>query len=178
MIIRHAEKHTDGGRHRGVNIEGVHTKHELTVHGWIRAGALVRYFAPVEGLPESSPIATPRSIFASAATAKSPSLRAQRTVEPLAALLGVRIRNEHAEGEEDACAAAALKAEGPVLISWHHSHIPGLAKAIVGRRLDWPTSWPDERFDVVWILDRNGAGEWRFSQVAQCLFAQDSDQPI
>lgn len=178
MIIRHAEKHTDGGRHRGVNIEGVHTKHELTVHGWIRAGALVRYFAPVGGLSADSPISTPRSIFASAATSKSPSWRAQRTVEPLAALLGVRICNEHAEGEEDACAAAVLKAAGPVLISWHHSHIPGLAKAIAGTRLDWPASWPDDRFDVVWILDRDDGGAWRFSQVAQRLFAQDRAETI
>ena len=67
MIIRHAEKH-NGGRERGVNLEGIHTKHELTVRGWLRAGALVRFFAPIGGTPPGFPISTPRSIFAAAAT--------------------------------------------------------------------------------------------------------------
>ncbi|HEY8003807.1 MAG TPA: hypothetical protein VIE16_06230, partial [Phenylobacterium sp.] len=66
MIIRHAEKHA-GTHERGVNIKGYHTSHELTVRGWIRSGALVRFFAPIGGLPDGAPISTPRSIFASAA---------------------------------------------------------------------------------------------------------------
>lgn len=179
MIIRHAEKHT-GGRERGVDIEGFHTKHELTVRGWLRAGALVRFFAPVGGMPAGLPISTPRSIFASAATPQSPSLRAIHTVEPLAAALGVPVDKTHAEGEEAAVAAAALAADGPVLIAWHHSHIPILAKMIAGEEAGYPHGWPDDRFDVVWIFDRSDAtaGRWRFSQVAQCLFAYDRDQPI
>ena len=178
MIIRHAEKH-NGGRERGVNIEGFHTKHELTVRGWLRAGALVRYFAPVAGIPPDG-ISTPRTILASAATPDSPSLRAQHTVLPLAAVLGIEIDKAYAEGEEDAAAAAALAARGPVLISWHHSHIPVLAKRIAGADLPCPPDWPDDRFDVVWILDRSdgGGGPWRFSQVTQCLFAHDRDEPI
>jgi len=179
MIIRHAEKH-NGGRERGVNIEGVHAHHELTVRGWQRAGALVRFFAPVGGMPASSPISTPQSIFASAATPQSPSLRAQHTVEPLAAVLGVRVDNNHAEGEEAAVAAAALAAAGPVLIAWHHSHIPPLARIIAGEQSGCPGDWPDDRFDVVWIFDRSEAdgGPWRFSQVAQCLFAHDRADAI
>jgi phosphohistidine phosphatase SixA len=184
MIIRHGEKH-NGGRERGVNIEGFHTKHELTVRGWQRAGALVRFFAPVGGLPPGSPISTPRSIFASAATPESPSLRAQHTVKPLAETLGLQIDNRHAEGEESAVAAAALAAAplGPVLISWHHSHIPALARSVAGGELACPEAWPDERFDVVWILDRSDeaaapGAPWRFSQVAQRLFAYDRPEPI
>jgi phosphohistidine phosphatase SixA len=178
MIIRHAEKH-NGGRERGVNIEGIHTHHELTVRGWQRAGALVRFFAPLEGTPAGSAISTPRSIFASAATPQSPSLRAQHTVQPLAAVLGIEVDKNHAEGEEVAVAAAALAAAAPVLIAWHHSHIPALAKTIAGGPLGCPESWPDDRFDVVWILERNdAAGPWSFSQVAQCLFAHDRAEPI
>ena len=184
MIIRHGEKH-NGGRERGVNIEGFHTKHELTVRGWQRAGALVRFFAPVGGLPPGAPISTPRSIFASAATPESPSLRAQHTVKPLAETLGLQIDNRHAEGEEPAVAAAALAAApaGPVLISWHHSHIPALARSVAGGELACPEAWPDERFDVVWILDRSDeaaapGAPWRFSQVAQRLFAYDRPEPI
>jgi hypothetical protein len=182
MIIRHAEKH-NGGRERGVNIDGFHTKHELTVRGWQRAGALVRFFAPVGGWPPGSPISTPRSIFASAATPESPSLRAQHTVKPLAETLGLLIDARHAEGEEPAAAAAALAAApmGPVLISWHHSHIPRLVGSVAGGELACPQDWPDERFDVVWVLDRSDEvadAPWRFSQVAQCLFAYDRPEPI
>ncbi|MGH6910329.1 MAG: hypothetical protein ACREEG_09095 [Phenylobacterium sp.] len=178
MIIRHAEKHT-GGRERGVNLEGVHTKHELTVRGWLRAGALVRFFAPVSGTPAGFPISTPRAIFAAAATPDSPSLRSQHTVMPLAAVLGVHVDKGYAEGEEAEIAAAALAAPGPVLICWHHSHIPPLAKAIAGEHYEGPDGWPDDRFDVVWILDRDeSSGRWSFSQFAQCLFAYDRGEPI
>ena len=177
MIIRHAEKHNGLGE-RGVSLDGLRTKHELTVRGWQRAGALVRYFAPVGGLPPGAPISTPRTIFASAATPKSPSLRPKHTVEPLAAVLGVTINVDHPEGEEAAVAAAAVAAPGPVLISWHHSHIPRLARAIAGSPLDCPHEWPEDRFDVVWILDRDDAGAWAFSQAAQLLFAGDRAGPI
>ena len=178
MIIRHAEKH-NGGRERGVNIEGFHTKHELTVRGWLRAGALVRFFAPVGGLAPGLPISTPRSIFAAAATPQSPSMRSQHTVGPLAELLGLHVDKGHAEGEEAAIAVAALAAQSPVLIAWHHSHIPDLARAIAGPQFPCPNHWPDDRFDIVWTLDRDDqGGDWRLSQVAQCLFAYDRDQPI
>lgn len=178
MIIRHAEKHA-GTHERGVNLKGYHTSHELTVRGWIRSGALVRFFAPVGGTPQGWPISTPRSIFASAATEQSPSLRAQHTVRPLADVLGVPIDNAHADGEEPAVAAAALAAASPVLIAWHHSHIPKLARLIGGPALDCPAEWPDERFDLVWVLDRAGPeGPWRFSQVPQGLFAYDRPEAI
>jgi hypothetical protein len=178
MLIRHAEKH-NGGRERGVNIEGVHTHHELTVRGWQRAGALVRYFAPIGGMPPGSPISTPRTIFASAATPESPSLRAQHTVELLAAAIGVDVDHSHVDGHEVAMALAALAAADPVLICWHHSHLPTLAKAIGGRHLQCPEEWPEDRFDVVWVLDRtDNASPWRFSQVAQRLFAHDRPELI
>jgi hypothetical protein len=177
MIIRHGEKHA-GTHDHGVNVQGVRTKHELTVRGWRRAGALVRYFAPVGGMAADAPISTPQSIFASAATPASPSLRAQHTVLPLAEMLGVEVNATHPEGQEIAVATAALAAPAPVLISWHHSHIPLLAKAVAGAGVGCPEAWPDDRFDVVWVLDRNGAGAWRFSQVAQRLFAEDGETTI
>jgi phosphohistidine phosphatase SixA len=179
MIIRHAEKHYEGHRDRGVCVDGFHTKHELTVRGWQRAGALVGFFAPGRGLEPSDPISTPRSIFASAATPKSPSLRAQRTVEPLAAILGVEIDHRHADGEEDALAEAIIAAPGPVLVSWHHSHIIRLVRIIAGRDVGCPGEWPEDRFDVVWVLDRaSDDGGWTFSQVAQRIFAHDRPEPI
>jgi phosphohistidine phosphatase SixA len=175
MIIRHAEKHTDGGHEHGVTLQGEPAKHELTVRGWQRAGALAAYFTLAGGPPESAPISTPRSIFASASIPESPSLRALHTAEPLAAALDLPINANHPEGDEAAVAAAAIKAPGPVLIVWHHSHIPALVRQIGGAHIGCPKDWPDERFDVVWVLDRADAPDapWRFSQVAQRIFAQD-----
>jgi phosphohistidine phosphatase SixA len=179
MLIRHAEKHHDGSPDRSVAPDGTHAKHHLTVRGWQRAGALVRYFAPPGGLPPGGPISTPTSIFASAATPKSPSLRAQHTVEPLAALLGVGINHDHADGEESALAPVVLAAEGPVLVSWHHSHLIRLTRAIAGPDVPCPRDWPDNRFDVVWVLDRDAPdAPWRFSQVAQQLFAYDRPEAL
>ena len=179
MIIRHAEKPSDNGDDHGVSIDGVHDRHELTVRGWQRAGALVRFFAPLGGTPNGSLIAQPRTIFASAATARSPSLRAQHTVKPLASAIGVAINKQFCEGDEAGLAAAALAAPGPVLIAWHHKPIPRLARLIAGEGLAVPARWPDDRFDMVWVLDQCAAhGRWTFSQAAQNLLAHDRADPI
>jgi hypothetical protein len=41
-----------------------------------------------------------------------------------------------------------------------------------------PDEWPEERFDVVWILDRDedAGGAWRFAQVPQRLLPHDRDE--
>jgi hypothetical protein len=180
MIIRHAEKHYEGGAERGVDIHGEHAKHELTVRGWMRAGALVPFFAPAGAAPANPLISTPRSIFASAAVHDSPSLRAQHTVTPLAALLGLEIDASYADGHEHELITAALSAASPVLIDWHHSHIVRLTRLIGGERVGCPDEWPEERFDLVWVLDREGPapGPWRFAQATQRLFAYDRTEPI
>jgi hypothetical protein len=180
MIIRHAEKHSNGTSERSVNSQGRHAKHELTVRGWLRAGALTPFFAPAGGLPEGAPISTPRTIFASAATVDNPSLRPLHTVRPLAELIGVPIDTSFACGQEGAVAAAAVSAPGPALIVWHHSHICELARHISGPATPIPDSWPDDRFDVVWVLDRaeDPGSSWSFSQVAQRLFGYDRAETI
>jgi hypothetical protein len=186
MIIRHAEKPVDGGPDRGVSIDGFHAKHELTVRGWQRAASLVRYFAPLHPHPPDAAVATPQTIFASAATIESPSLRSQHTVAPLAAALGLTINAHLAEGDEAALAQAALAAPGPVLIAWHHHCIPDLARLIatlatseaaaaVGQ--DWPRAWPDDRFDLVWTLDSLECGQrWKLQQIPQRLLSHDVDR--
>lgn len=180
MIIRHAEKHQHGSQVRGVTEDGRPARHELTIRGWQRASALVHFFAPLKGAPASSLVQTPRSIFASDATKDSPSLRAMHTVTPLADALGLPINHDFAEDEEEALALAVAAAQSPVLIAWHHGHIARLAKAIAGKHLGCPGHWPDERFDLVWILDRHGAsgGSWSFRQVAQCLLPDDCPDVI
>lgn len=178
MIIRHGEKHSGTDEH-GVDMQGSPARHELTVRGWQRSGALVPFFAPANGHPPGSLISTPKSIMASGATKHSPSLRAQHTVRPLADLLGIKIDTRFPDENEVAAAAAALTAASPVLIAWHHSHIPILAKLMAGALLPCPDAWPDDCFDMVWVLDRDGeTGPWRFSQVVQRLFVNDRVDPI
>jgi broad specificity phosphatase PhoE len=174
MIIRHAEKPLDGHPERGVDIDGVHAHHELTVRGWQRAGALVRFFAPLGGAEPPALIARPRTLFATAVTPESPSHRPKHTLVPLAEALGVPVDTGHLSGEEPAVARAALAAAQPVLICWRHGYIPALAKAIAGAAAGVPESWPDDRFDLVWVLEAQAPqGPWRFSQVPQRLFARD-----
>lgn len=174
MIIRHAEKHQHG-LGRGVTEDGRAAPHELTVRGWQRAAALVHFFSSSSAARKGHPIQTPRSIFASNATKESPSLRAMHTAGPLASALGITINHDYAEDQEASLAAAVLAAPSPVLVVWHHGHIPKLAREITDRSISCPAHWPDERFDVVWILERHGpsVGAWRFSQVAQCLLPDD-----
>ena len=178
MIIRHAEKHQHGVHDRGVTEDGRPAHHELTVRGWQRAAALVNFFAPHHPLPKDSSIQTPKSIFASNATKESPSLRAIHTVGPLAEMLGIPVNRDYAEDEEEALAAVVTEAPSPVLIAWHHGQIVRLAKEIAGAHIGCPRDWPDDRFDVVWILERHAAHKsgWSFSQVAQCLLPGDCDE--
>jgi hypothetical protein len=95
------------------------------------------------------------------------------TAAPLAAALGIELNHEYAEGEEDALVAAALAAPSPVLIVWHHGCISRLAKKFVGEKAGCPGDWPEDRFDVVWILERDARHCWTFNQVAQCLLPGD-----
>ena len=41
-----------------------------------------------------------------------------------------------------------------MLVSWHHGRIAKLARRIGGIDIGCPDEWPDDRFDVVWILER------------------------
>ena len=174
MIIRHAEKHQHGSHDRGVSEDGRPAHHELTVRGWQRAGALVHFFAPPGGLPDDSRIQTPRSIFASDATRDSPSLRAMHTVGPLATALNIAVNHAYAEEEEAALAAVVVTAPSPALIAWHHNAIPRLVMEIAGKPPDCPVHWPDDRFDLIWILERSAPrAPWSFYQATQRLLPGD-----
>ena len=42
-----------------------------------------------------------------------------------------------------------------------------------------PAQWPDDRFDMIWVVDRDGAnGPWHFAQVPQLLLSGDVAHPI
>lgn len=177
MIIRHAEK--PDAQTAGVSADGGQDDEELTVRGWQRSGALVRFFAPASGPLSNIRLATPQFIFAAGSAPHSKSLRPQHTVAALAEQLGQPLNLAHLKGEEDALVAEVLARSGPVLIAWQHEAIPGIVNRITGNSTTCPQQWPDARFDVVWVLDQPmPAVIWTFAQVPQLLLASDSNTPI
>jgi broad specificity phosphatase PhoE len=175
MIIRHAERPSDDDSTVGVSVEGKKEPEELTVRGWQRAGALVRFFAPVGGHFADPHLATPDIIFASKVQHHSPSYRAQHTVKPLADFLHKTVVLTHAKSEEKALADDAIAADGTVLISWEHEAIPEIGNMIAGNNTTCPQKWHGSRFDLVWVFDRsNGPDRWTFVQVPQLLLPGDS----
>ena len=118
MIIRHVEK--PDGSIQGVAQDGSTDPEELTVQGWQRSGALVRFFKPAAGQFTNPALATPNVIFASAVAKHSNSLRPQHTVLALANFLGLELNLDHLEGDEAALITDVLKQTGSVLIAWEH----------------------------------------------------------
>jgi hypothetical protein len=178
MIIRHAEKPADDHSIHGVSENGEHDPDELSVRGWQRSGALVRFFAPRDGLFSKSELAVPSVIFACAATSEIKSLRSQHTVLALSAYLNRALNLRHTKGQEQALVEDALAVDGAVLISWEHKGIPEIANRLLGNDATSPQKWPDSRFDVVWVFDRQSRSEWHFTQLAQMLLPGDLDYTI
>jgi broad specificity phosphatase PhoE len=170
MIIRHAEKpgvtNDDGG---GVSPDGLPDEESLTVRGWQRAGALVRFFgSQVEMKPDV--------VFASGLGPGSKSMRPMETVSPLVAALKVDLITRHLKDDLRPAVDDVLSRDGVVLICWEHKRIPDWVGQLPGTPRV-PQSWPDDRFDVVWILDRTDKG-WSFTQLPQLLLSGDSNAPI
>jgi broad specificity phosphatase PhoE len=173
MLVRHAEKPEKDDE--GVGSEGRHDSRDLVVRGWQRAGALARFFAPVEGRWRHAGIEPPRRIFA-ASGAGGRSKRSHETATPLADLVRIDIDDAYSTGDEGALAATIMSGEGPVLVVWEHKAIAAIVDRLTGGAVKAP-AWPDDRFDMVLVLDRRGEG-WRLTQVPQLLLAGDSATPF
>ncbi|VTZ26699.1 conserved hypothetical protein [Methylocella tundrae] len=177
MLIRHSERPDPDKGTRGVSLDGRKDKESLSVRGWQRAGALVRFFAPVDDRFVRPALARPRILFACKAAAQDPSLRPQHTLVPLAELLKIEFNRDHFNGEEQALVQKVLASDGPALIAWKHDGMHAIANAILGDKTTAPQHWPYERYDLVWIFDRAGE-HWAFSQIPQLLLDGDSAEPI
>ncbi|QBR70369.1 histidine phosphatase family protein [Beijerinckiaceae bacterium] len=172
MLIRHGERPSADKTVRGVNLEGFKDKEELTVRGWQRAGALVRFFAPFEDRFAHPALERPTSLFACKAGPEDPSLRPQHTLLPLAEFLKSELNCDYYAGEEDKLVQKVLRVPGPVLIVWKHLTMHVIANLILGNTTDAPQYWPFERVDLVWVFERQGK-TWSFRQVPQLLLAGD-----
>ncbi len=175
MLIRHAERPSADKSIRGVSEAGIKDKEELTVRGWQRAGALVRFFAPLDNRFVHPALARPDILFACKAGPEAPSLRPQHTLLLLAELLKVEFNCGYFEGEEVALVRAVLAAQaGTALISWKHNNMSVIADMILGNSSTAPRHWPFDRFDLVWVFDKRG-GAWTFTQLPQLLLAGDRE---
>ena len=171
MFIRHAEKPHEPPceNDEGVKKSGESDKESLTVRGWQRAGALAHFFSlqlPVR----------PNVIFASGIGDDSKSHRPKQTVTPLAELIKMDVNTNHLKNDLNPLIEDVRKQTGTVLVAWEHQLIPDLVGELPNAPAV-PKKWPDDRFDIVWVLDADGAN-WKFSQIPQMLLAGDSSKPI
>ena len=168
MLIRHAEKPVPG-RTEGVRWRGEPDPASLTALGWQRAGALVHFFEQ----PRVSQIARPDHLFAVSfdRARVDSSRRSKQTLRPLSQKLGLRVNDAFGKEQEDQLVQACAALSGTVLIAWSHENIGSIVHAL-GASASAPGTWPDERFDVVWVFDRQ-AGGTVFTQVPQHLLAGD-----
>jgi broad specificity phosphatase PhoE len=177
MLIRHAEKPAGDGPPFGVTDQGAVDHESLTPRGWQRAGALVGYFGS-KAAPGMSGLPVPTHLFASQVGPQSSSRRPLETVKPLADRLGLTVDAGVLKADVARLAEAIHATDGIVLVSWEHHLIPSLAAALTGEPSLAPAIWPDDRFDLVWVFERDpGQSSFRFRQVTQGLLAGDLPPP-
>lgn len=180
LVIRHAEKPATDHSPYGVTLKGARNKESLTARGWQRAGALANLFAPAGGLFQDPSLAEPRFLYASRYIKHKGSRRPFETIMPLAEKLAMRINSGFPRSEVEGMLEEALACRGVVLICWQREYIPRIADHILGDKTAAPRHWPEERFDVVWVFDRDpsSTGGYGFKQVPQGLLVGDRLTPI
>lgn len=170
MIIRHGEKPQKKKDGPGIDPAGRPDDHSLTPVGWQRARALADVF---DGQGPTPPgLVRPATIYAAGARPAGEGARTRETVMPLAEKLGVQVNAAFGKGEEEALARSVAAQPGPTLISWQHSEIPSIAEAFGAVNPAPPSDWPDNRYDVVWTLEKTPTG-WRFAQIPQMVLPGD-----
>ena len=170
MFIRHGEKpRKDGSGPLGVTPEGAPDIHSLVVRGWTRAGALIRFFDSAR-----DGIKTPDVIFAASPgdDASPHGRRPSQTVTPLSLARGIKLDTRFAVGSESGVAAEILRQDGVVLVCWEHHNI-SLIVAALGINEAAATSWPDERFDLIWLFQRSQSSPYSFTAINQALLDGD-----
>jgi hypothetical protein len=175
VLLRHAEKPHDDVL--GIDEQGREDARSLSVRGWQRAGALLRWLLPAEGPP---PFGEPAGLWAAGPTATHPSRRPPLTLAPLARHLGLPVDTSLDVEDLEAVAVALLATEGTALASWRHDDLPALAQALarlVGcDAAAVPAQWPSEVFDAAWVFERGPEGRWGFRAVAQRLLDCDRER--
>ncbi|HEY8223780.1 MAG TPA: hypothetical protein VIG25_00800 [Pyrinomonadaceae bacterium] len=179
MVIRHAEKPAKDGPPYGVTVKGERSKESLEVRGWQRAGAMTKLFAPASGQFQHPALAKPQFLYTSKPLRRRGSRRPIETITPLADKLAIRINSNFARDEIESMLEEVFLCKGVVLICWQREYIPRIASQILGSENVAPTSWPDDRFDMVWVFDLvRSSAKYKFKQVPQQLLRGDWATPI
>lgn len=134
-LMRHAEKPTSPN------------DPNLSAAGVVRAEKLPGYFPSL--LADGQVV---DYIFA--AKASKNSNRSVETITPLAASLRLPIDQSYPDTSYRAIAENILSngsyAQKTILIAWHHSTLPKLARALGATNV--PKKWPGASFDLIWKL--------------------------
>lgn len=171
LVIRHAEKPDDAGRERGLDAHGAESPRGLTVRGWQRAGALVRFFDPLKPGDFGDPrLETPSAIFA--VKPHESSERPLLTVQPLAQQLGLTVQATFASEDVASLARALALHDGVVLVCWRHGDMPALGTQFCPD-IDPPPTWDQHCFDQVWVFTQT-RGSFAMSRMLQRLLPGDS----
>jgi hypothetical protein len=178
-LIRHGEKQVGDILPQGVSLDGTPDRYSMTPRGWQRAGAIVTLFVDRPDGSVAALLPTPTHLFASEVGPQSHSRRPEETLLPIAARLGLTIVESYLPDEVDELAKALLACDGHVLVAWEHKRIPLIAARLVADASTVPAVWPDDRYDLVWVIEpgADGAG-FRLRQVPQSLLAGDRPEPI
>jgi hypothetical protein len=179
MVLRHAEKPAKDFEPVGVTLEGKRESESLTVRGWQRAGALANLFAPTNGHFQHASLARPQLIYASKPLKRKGSRRPIETMTPLAEKLAIKINKDFPRSKVESMLEEVFLCKGTVLICWQREYLPQIAAHILGNKTRVPQVWPEDRFDLVWVFDRDRSSDrFTFKQVPQRLLMGDWTTPI
>ena len=171
IIVRHAEK-PEHGVADGVDHKGHPSGHGLTPRGWSRAGALAARMA-FAGSGDDS-ITKPERVYATATDPHHDSDRPRLTAHGIAQRLDLAMLDHMGRGDEAKLAQEVIGSDQATLIVWDHGHIPTLARAFpLASGVDVPDAWPEDRFDLYWVLTP-GDGGYTLTILPQLLLAGDS----
>jgi hypothetical protein len=174
MLMRHAEKPAKDGAPYGVTLEGKPNKESLQPRGWQRAGALVHLFAPTNGHVQNAALAKPQFLYASKPLRRKGSRRPIETITPLAEKLAIRINSYYERSDVEGVVDEVFSCRGVVLMCWQREYIPEIAAHILGTERGLPQSWPEDRFDMIWVFDLDRrSNSYRFRQIPQRLLMGD-----
>ena len=175
MFVRHGEKPGEGTKPHGVNHHGEHDGHSLSVLGWTRAGALAGLFA-------HAPSTSASAHRAARSRHRHPPHRGsqEQARDPHGGADGQRLKlaieDGHTHGNEAELVAGGARSAENALVVWHHGTMAKIVRHFpIVNQEEVPKHWPDERFDLIWVLVRE-PGEalaYRFVIVPQMLLADD-----